>query len=288
MYQTIKQRLTNSFLCLSRVLASPDTEVEWQRRLGKYVSTFPTSQNALDIFQGEWASMMPSDTELGAGMIPLFEDRKIVWAEQLLGGFTGCKILELGPLEGGHTYMLEQRGAASILAIEANQRAYLKCLVTKEILNLTRSRFLLGNFMIYLNHTQESFDIGIASGVLYHMKNPARLIHLLAERTKKVMIWTHYYDQALLKNHPHIFQPIESDYQGFKHVLYQQRYRQNYPEFLGRTNFFGGDEGFSCWMTRADILAGLEYFGFREVKIEFEDLDHLHGPCFCLVGFKPG
>ncbi len=35
-------------------------------------------------------------------------------------------ILELGPLEGAHTYQLR------ILAIEANAEAFLKCLVVKE------------------------------------------------------------------------------------------------------------------------------------------------------------
>ena len=39
---------------------------------------------------------------------------------------------------------------ASITAIEANRRAYLKCLVMKETLGLTRTRFLLGDFVEYL------------------------------------------------------------------------------------------------------------------------------------------
>lgn len=289
MYQTLKRRLVNSFLCLNRLFANPNTEIEWQRRLGKYVSTFPTAQNALDIFRGDWASALPSEAELSAGIVPLFEDPKIVWAEQELGGFEGCKILELGPLEGGHTYMLEKRGAASIVAIEANQRAYLKCLIIKDLFGLTKAQFRLGNFMTYLNHAEETFDICVASGVLYHMKNPARLIHLISKRAKRVTIWTHYYDAALLKENPYTsrfhFQEMEYEYQGFKHVLYQQRYRQNFGESLGRTNFFGGDQEFSCWMKREDILACLEFFGFRGIKIAFEELDHPHGPCFCLVGF---
>ncbi len=41
--------------------------------------------------------------------------------------------------------MLENMGASSVIAIEANSRAYLKCLITKEILNLRCSRFLIFN-----------------------------------------------------------------------------------------------------------------------------------------------
>jgi len=289
-YTKIKQYLTNLFWCATRPLSNSETEIEWQRRLGKYISTAPTPQQALDLFQGKWASIMPSGTNLKAGAIPLFEDRKIAWAEPKLGGFKDRHILELGPLEGGHTYMLEQRGAASIIAIEANPQAYLKCLITKEIFNLAKARILLGDFVSYLNQTHESFDICIASGVLYHMKNPIQLIHLISERANKVMIWTHYYDQTLLTDNIHTrkyqFQPVNSEYHGFKHVLYQQRYRQNYPEFKGLSNFFGGHEEISCWLKREDILASLDYFGFKTVILKFEETDHPHGPCFCLVGLK--
>lgn len=119
--------------------------------LDEYVMSEPSDQNALDIFQGEWSSKLPSQAgELRAGQISLFEDGRILWAEKKVGGFEGCKIIELGPLEAGHTYMLEKRAANSILAIEANTRAYLKCLIVKEILNLERSRFLPGDFVKYL------------------------------------------------------------------------------------------------------------------------------------------
>ena len=47
----------------------------------------------------------------------------------------GKTVLELGPLEGAHTYQLHQRGA-NIVAVEASKQAYLKCLITKEIVGL--------------------------------------------------------------------------------------------------------------------------------------------------------
>ncbi len=256
--------------------------------LDEYIDTFPSHQNALDVFKDEWLSKLPPILpELSAGTIPLFQDPKIAWAEQQLGGFKGCKILELGPLEGGHTYMLESMGADSILAIEANSRAYLKCLITKEILGLKRARVMLGDFVTYLKNTQESYDICIASGVLYHMQNPVELIDLISQQSAKAMIWTHYYDQSLIENNPNLKEgkfsgSVTKDYHGFQHVLH----RQNYQESLDSAKFAGGHETFSLWMTRADILTCLDAFGFREVKIEFEQPHHPNGPCFCLVGVK--
>jgi hypothetical protein len=256
--------------------------------LDEYIDTFPSPQNALDVFKDEWLSKLPPTLpELSAGTIPLFQDPKIAWAEQQFGGFKGCNILELGPLEGGHTYLLESMGADSILAIEANSRAYLKCLITKEILGLKRARVMLGDFVTYLKNTQESYDICIASGVLYHMQNPVELLDLISQRTAKLMIWTHYYDQSLIENNPNLKEgkfsgSVTNDYHGFQHVLH----RQNYQESLDSAKFAGGHETFSLWMTRADILTCLNTFGFREIKIEFEEPHHPNGPCFCLAASK--
>src|SRR5205814_564703 len=122
-----------------------------KRRLARAVSAdkpliqeAPSPQTALDIFAREWASKLPEEFEyLRAGNVPLFQDSRIEWAGERLG-LKGKSILELGPLEGGHTYMLEKMGAESIVAIEANTKAFLKCLIIKEILDLKSARFLCG------------------------------------------------------------------------------------------------------------------------------------------------
>lgn len=253
--------------------------------LDEYVTVPPSAQNALDIFKGEWSSHLPHEVpELVAGAIPLFMDRRMTWAMEQLGGVQGGNILELGPLEAGHTYMLEKMGANSILAIEANSRAYLKCLVVKEILNLRRAKFLLGDFVAYLQQTSETFDVCIASGVLYHMKQPAELIHLLAKVSKKVMLWTHYYNPDNIHLNPHQFSETkEVEYEGFKHTLHLQNY---HAAGLAGKMFCGGMQHFSCWMSRQDILRCLEHFGFKNIQIDFEQVDHPHGSCFCLVATR--
>jgi Protein of unknown function (DUF1698) len=250
-----------------------------------YVTSEPSDQNALNIFKTEWISKLPSEFgQLEAGTIPLFEDTRLVWMFQKLSGIVGQRVLELGPLEAGHTYMLEKYGAASVLAIEANTRAYLKCLIIKEVLQLNRSRFLCGDFIQYLrNHTQK-FDTCIACGVLYHMQNPAELLSLIAQVSDQVFIWTHYYEKNQINANPAInskftHEPISSEYQGFKHSLY----RQEYTTTLDSIQFCGGSATFSNWMSREDILACLQFFGFNHIEISFEDLNHGSGPCFALI-----
>ncbi len=98
-----------------------------------YASEAPSPQLAVDIFAGEWSSRFPPGSDIDGGQAELFEDRRISWMIDQLEGVEGLRILELGPLEGGHTYMLDRAGA-DVVAIEANQRAYLKCLITKEVL----------------------------------------------------------------------------------------------------------------------------------------------------------
>jgi hypothetical protein len=255
--------------------------------LDEYVHGPPSDQNALNIFKGQWSSQLPGAwKELNAGTVPLFEDGRILWAAEQLGGFRGQRVVELGPLEAGHTYMLESLGAESVLAIEANKRAYLKCLIVKEILGLSRSRFLLGDFVSFLRENEAPFDVCIASGVLYHMQNPCELIHLISKASKKVVLWTHFYDKALIQTKDIVrgkfSGSIRKTYNGFDHVLY----KYTYGDALDWTGFCGGSSSYSYWMSREDILACLHFFGFQNLRIGFEDPEHVNGPCFALVACR--
>lgn len=230
--------------------------------------------------------MLPTEADVKAGEIRLFEDQRIIWADQQLGGFEGKRVIELGPLEAGHTYMMEARGAESILAIEANSKAYLKCLIVKEILKLKRARFLLGNFVEYLRESQNSYDFCLASGVLYHMVNPVELIQLISKVTNVVLLWTHYYDGEVINADAKLARrfgkEVKSEHGGFEHKLY----RYGYLDALNWGGFCGGSAAYSFWMQKDEILACLEYFGFCDLRVAFDTLEHPNGPSFCVFGAK--
>lgn len=255
--------------------------------LDAYVRSAPSNRNAVELFAGEWASKFPPPfNDLPAGGVPLFQDSRFAWALNQLGGVHGQKVLELGPLEGGHTYMLERAGAASIVSIEANSRAYLKCLITKEIFNFRRVRYLCGDFVPYLEGTTEQFDFILSAGVLYHMKDPINLLRLISLHTSRTYLWTHYYDEAVIRANGQLSVKFPSetvtDFNGRSITLH----RQEYQESLQAKNYCGGSSEFSHWLTRADLLEVLRQLGFDEVHIEHEKPDHPHGPCLSVVAIK--
>ncbi len=253
-----------------------------------YVDSAPSPQNVLDIFQGEWSSILPEPyITLKAGTAaPLFNDERIVWLADQIGGFVNKTILELGPLEAGHTYMLEKMGASEITAIESNTRSFLKCLIIKELLKLERAQFLCGDFREFLRQQDASvkFQVCVASGVLYHMKNPAELIALLARHCSDYLfIWTHYYDADVILNNPGLSARFsgstENEHEGFRHTLY----RQEYQTALEWNGFCGGNAPTSAWLTRDDIMKCLEHFGFKIQAINFDQPNHPGGPAFALI-----
>ncbi|RRR72214.1 MAG: class I SAM-dependent methyltransferase [Candidatus Viridilinea halotolerans] len=255
--------------------------------LDAYITTAPSPQVALDLFKGEWSSQLPAPFEhLQAGPVGLFTDVRITWAIERLGGVAGQRVLELGPLEGGHSYILEQAGAAEIVAIEANSRAFLKCLIVRELLGLAHVQFLCGDFVEYLRTTPDRFDAIVASGVLYHMRNPAELIELVAQHSDRVFFWTHYYDKALINASP-VLAPkfpasTPTEHAGFKHTLYRQEYQLS----LDCSRFCGGGAVHSAWMAREELLDCVRYFGFDQIEIGFEAPTHPNGPCFAFVATR--
>jgi hypothetical protein len=179
--------------------------------------------------------------------------------------------------------MLEKAGCGSIISIEGNPRAYLKCLVLKEVLNLRRSHFLCGDFVEYLRGAFAKTDAVVASGVLYHMINPAELISLISRVTDRVFLWSHYYDAAALADKPQIRKKLTgkttTEYQGFRHTLFRYEYWSSF----GLKRFCGGPNPHAFWMERETILDCLRWFGFNSVVTNFEEPNHADGPAFAVV-----
>jgi hypothetical protein len=245
----------------------------------------PSLQAAVDAAPCAWASELPLPG-VKAGHVNLFTDPRVEWAIDALGGVGGATCVELGPLEGGHSYMLEQAGADRVTAIEANMDAYLKCLIVKEILGLERCSFLCGDAVEYLRVTEEPFDVGWCAGFLYHMTEPVQLIDLLSQRASRLYMWTQYYDADKLppevRNGPFANgQVTEAVHKGYRHHLHRHEY--GYSTRL--RGFWGGTRTHSNWLTLDDILGALEHFGWRDIQTQVDER-HQNGPAVNLVATR--
>jgi Protein of unknown function (DUF1698) len=242
------------------------------REIGGYEASRPSKQTAVDVFRGEWVSMLPDG--LGGGEVPLFADDRIKWLASRVT-LAGLKVLELGPLEGGHSHMLEGFGADRVVAVEGNRRAFLRCLVVKEVFGLRRVDFLCGDLLEYLRHTGKAFDLCLASGVLYHMPDPVEMLRLASQVCDRLFLWTHYYDAALVQANPEVAAHFPSK-SG-------PPFRYEYGDVRDASSFCGGAERHSYWLDRATIDRLLGELGFDQLEYAFDQPDHQNGPALAVL-----
>lgn len=247
----------------------------------KYVSGPPSAQQAVNLFAGSWASRLPI-RGVRSGTVPLFEDDRIRWMLERSGGIAGFNVLELGPLEGGHTTMMEQAGAASIHAIDANTLAYLKCLIVKDLLGLKSAHFELGDFDAYLASNTSRYDLVVACGVLYHLMDPLRTLLNITRSTDRIFIWSHFFDDtAMPASDPRrAWLTGESSRQEIDGEALTYHHR-TYGDTKHPIGFCGGMLSKSVWLDKNEVIALLRRRGFA-AEAALETPDHPHGPAACI------
>lgn len=124
------------------------------------------------------------------------------------------RILELGPFDGVDTIALSKH-ADEVVSVEGrghNIEIARKNLDEHGVLNATLIQQDLENFELA---TLGRFDCVWASGILYHMVNPARLIQRITDVTSFCLGWTHL--STCKEGH---FQPesVELSLAGFSSV----------------------------------------------------------------------
>lgn len=250
--------------------------------LDLYVNKYPVSENAFNIFENEWSSVIPG---VGLGVSELFNDNRVNFFIEECGGIQGKSVLELGPLEGGHTYMLSNAGAKKIVSIESNIVSFLKCLISKNAFNIN-AEFLLGDFNSYLKNNTDRYDLLVASGVLYHMLDPIQLLVDMCKVSNGIGIWTQYYCSEIIAGRKDLSKkfdvnPIKFSVNGETYDMY----KQSYLEALSWGGFCGGSEAHSYWITKDTLISVIENCGMK-VKVLNDDRHHQNGPAITLYASR--
>lgn len=249
--------------------------------LDHYTDQLPSLENSIQIFKGEWSSAIPGSTS--GGRAPLFADpRATYWIKKTSDFFNGrvsassINALELGPLEGAHSYMFCNAGW-NVTSVESNSRAFLKTLIIYNEFRLN-AKALYGDFIPYLQQPSTPiYHFIAASGVLYHMKNPLEALDLIAAKCQSVGIWSHFYDDSLAKLWPNRWTEVELEVANERY----RGYRQYYGQGQEKMSFCGGGQDYSIWIRKDDILNRLAHHGFQ-VDVHACQLDHPNGPCLTL------
>lgn len=219
----------------------------------------PSGQNAVDLVAG-WTTRFPDELVIEAGEMDLLHDGRLSWAIDCFGNLTGKRVMELGPLEGAHTAMLEATGA-HVDAVESGGLAYIKCLITKEILGLKNARFFLGDCNAWLADHEQKYDLIVASGVLYHMEDPLRLLDLIAKRTDDLFLWTMVIDDPSLA--PTRIETL----MGVDVRLYLVAYGTRTKSFCGGAN------PQAMWVNKSDLTAVLRALGYTTLLMAHETVN---------------
>ena len=225
----------------------------------------------------------------GPGSTPLFADHRIVWLLRQLGDIRGWRVLELGPLEAGHTHMLEHAGA-DVLAIESNHDAFLRCLIVKNLFNLS-ARIWLGDFTKSFGDDVR-YDLAVASGVLYHMTKPVELLRRLSDVSDRLFIWTHYFDADSTRWNPTLQQSMDKKWRSdlIKTEVFEDMTVRLVPHIYGKSldwpGFCGGAERYSYWLFRDDLTAILSRLGYTRVQTGFDVPDHPNGPSLGILATR--
>jgi SAM-dependent methyltransferase len=178
------------------------------------------------------------------------------------------RVLELGALEGGHTFALAEH-ALEVIAIEGRQENLEKARWLNSYFQKTNIQFIQENIETADLTPYGRFDIVFNLGVLYHLPAPWDLLAKLRALTQWMLLWTHVAPSRWRRSrHP---RAVRNGYDG---VLY--------PEH-GAKDPLSGMSPSSFWPTEAELIRMLRDNGFSKVERLGRERRHIHGPAVFLL-----
>ncbi|MCW5198839.1 class I SAM-dependent methyltransferase [Desulfobulbus sp. F4] len=174
-------------------------------------------------------------------------------------------ILELGSLEGGHTFALaSQPQVKQLTAVEGRSGNLRRAQFVQRLLGIGKVRFVAGNLESFDLESLGAFDVAVCMGLLYHLPEPWVLLERLRRVAPAIYLWTHYAEERQARQTRH----------GYRGRIYR--------EWLYWFEVLSGLSARSFWPTLKDLILMAQRAGYNEVVVVADEPGHVHGPAVTL------
>jgi SAM-dependent methyltransferase len=212
--------------------------------------------------RGPWITHFAVDGIESGGTFHAWEDKRV---DQFFESFPGVRcILELGSLEGGHTFALARRTRIQrVLGIEARASNIERARFMQSLLKIDHVEFIEANLENSDLTVFGEFDAVFCSGLLYHLPEPWKLIAEIARVAPRVFIWTHYAAEPAIE--------VRENLRGREQIE------------GGINEPLSGMSPKSFWLTLESLKTVLIAVGFDFLKIVQDDPGHPNGPAVTIA-----
>jgi protein-L-isoaspartate O-methyltransferase len=169
-------------------------------------------------------------------------------------------ILELGSLEGAHTFILAQHpGVERVVAIEGREANLRKARFVQGHLEIQNIEFIQANLETADLTDFGKFEAVFCSGLLYHLPEPWKLIEQLAKIAPLLFVWTQY--------------AAEQQAADVGHGLRGKIHTEGGPD-----EPLSGMSRSATWLTLSSLREVVARAGYKRFEIIRDDVSHQNGP----------
>ena len=217
-------------------------------------------------FTAHRITLAPGIETTVAGVPPVDDIRTQLVVDACGGNLDGRSVVDLGCLEGGFTLAFAQRGAARALGIEARELSVQRCELARNLLGVENAEFVVADIKDELVR-HDPFDVVFATGILYHVADPAGFLHTMRSACSHVaLVDTHV---ARLDEVSHDCSPIVSKdahgstYRGRMFPEYPLDVSDDAKEAMAWAAYSDAD---AFWPLEDDLVRMMHDAGFARVE----------------------
>lgn len=218
--------------------------------------------------RGPWVTKFVVDGGEYGGDFDAARDERVDWFFEHVPDTK--RVMELGSLEGGHTFNLASRPQVEhVLGVEGRKTNVEKAEFARDLLKVENAEFVTANLEETDLSTFGEFDAVFCSGLLYHLPEPWKLIEQISRVSPSVFIWTHYAKE----------EAANATRNGVKGMTYQE---------FGLEDPLSGMSPDSFWPTLDGLQEMLKEHGFENITLIKDEPEHPHGgPAITLAASTP-